>query len=96
MSPRAPHFSDAEAEGGDEAEARLDAELAETEHVVDARLAQLLAAPADRHTRTVADVSEGLLATSLWATTVDLLGTGWRTIRLLSSEPQPHESEHSS
>lgn len=73
-------------------EAALDAELAATESVFGAELAQLLVVPADLQRRTTSEVTDGLLARSSWSAAVDLVGLGWRTMRLLATTP-PEESE---
>lgn len=76
-------------------EAALDAELAATDARFGDELAQLLRVPADLQQRTTVEVNDGLLARSSLSTAVDLVGLGWRTIRLLAANPsgEPDQTE---
>ena len=71
----------------------LDAELDATE-ALGAELAQLLVPPPDLERRTTAVVTDGLLARSTMSAAVDLLGTGWRVLRLFAPRADESDGEH--
>lgn len=83
-----PHIIEPDPVLSAEDEAALDAELAATETVT-AELAQLFEVPADLGRRTTVEVTDGLLARSSLSAAVDLVALGWRTVRFLTSSPDP-------
>jgi hypothetical protein len=73
-------------------ELALDAELAESERLLDdegvrSSLVELLSAPEGLATRTAAQVGDALLTRSTLAAAVDLVTVGWHTFRLLAGDP---------
>lgn len=70
-------------DGTREHEARLDAELADTEALFGAELKALLDPDAGLSARTRQEVNEALLARSALSLTVDLLSVGWQTVRIM-------------
>lgn len=71
----------------DRHEARLDAELAETEALFGAELKALLDPDAGLSARTRLEVNEALLARSALSLTVDLMSVGWQTVRVMFGPP---------
>jgi hypothetical protein len=86
-------FSDDPGELDDVSEARLDAQLAESEQIVREQLggglAELLSAPVDLASRTAAGVGDALLTRSTLAAALDLLSVGWHTVRYLAGDNDP-------
>jgi len=78
-------------------ELALDAELAESEELLDASfrstLGQLLSTPEGLARRTTEQVGDTLLTRSTLATAVDLLTVGWHTFRLLAGDPLSDPSQ---
>ena len=78
-------------------ELALDAELAESEELLDdgfrSTLGQLLSTPEGLASRTTEQVGDALLTRSTLATAVDLLTVGWHTFRLLAGDPHPDPSQ---
>jgi len=75
--------------GDDGHEARLDAELAETEALFGAELKALLDPDAGLSARTRLEVNDALLARSALSLTVDLLSVGWQTVRVMFGPTDP-------
>ncbi len=69
----------------------LDAELDASEQTFrdqfGTELAELVEAPAGLASRTAVGVGDALLTRSTLAAALDVLGTGWHTLRLLVGEP---------
>jgi len=76
-------FPNAEDDPDDAHEARLDAELADTEALFGAELKALLDPDAGLSARTCQEVNDALLARSALSLTVDLLSVGWQTVRVM-------------
>lgn len=94
MSARHPEPGDGELLG-EELDPTLEAELAAGDLLFRDSLADLFSAPPGLVDRTREEVAAALLGRSTALAGVELLSTGWHTVRLLFGRaPQPFPEEH--
>jgi hypothetical protein len=82
-------------DGADEDEADLDRLLDESEAAFPIALSQLLAPPADLQQTTNLTVERRLVGRSSLSLAVDVLTTGWQTLRMILGEGTPNHEPSS-